>query len=776
MSALAARAQQFDLTLAHAVFCGLCVLFDRMVGGDRLIFSARFFTDSGVQSITTDSLGAQSRTLRHLLKETAALLSGESDGITAKSDIDFQSDPPDIDGSHVGHGVSLTFDTRIGLLRFSAHSDLLRYRTLSELIDEALADAAADDERPFGSLTQASAADVSRLSKWEVGREREILDNDFNWINHLSQYGSQPALLSSAGAITYEELSEKLRRVIWALRRQSIGAGDRVVFSVHRRPEYVIAILATLSIGAVFVPVDPENPVDVRDEIVRRLNCRLLITEEVEPDGNQDAPHIGLDALFDVDEGDLPNGGTLAPSEWAYILFTSGSSGRPKGVPITRGALSNYLEYAARYYFDHEGGTALATSIGFDLTLTSLLSPLLRGRSIRTFTEPHGVIDIARANDDYAMLKLTPSHLSFIDQLGLLESLCERTGCFVIGGEKLNGELVARLFDAKTDISVFNEYGPTEATVGAAVKHLTSKPAKDEIISIGRPIDNFICRVVGDDGKRLPAGWTGELAIAGAGVGKGYFDEPSETSKRYRRDPVDGRTFYHTGDRVRWTANGELEFLGRADEQIKVRGVRIETEAICSALRKQSGVKDAAVAAMTGPDGADRLIAYVVPELDGQTISTRTLLSELRRVLPAWHTPDECRRIDALPLTSNGKLDREALASCAVAEPAARLDLDEIRNIFRNAIEKSDLDDDSPFFELGLTSFQLVQITQNLNERFALRLKPADIFQHPTIASLFEFLRSPEAKADDQALARARSNASRRELLLKAMRSERPTR
>ena len=288
----------------------------------------------------------------------------------------------------------------------------------------------------------------------------------------------------------------------------------------------------------------------------------------------------------------------------AYVMYTSGSTGEPKGVMIPHRGLVNYLSWAIRAYAAADGsGAPVHTPLGFDLTITSLFSPLLVGRPVVVLPEEQGIDTLAatlRAGGDFNPVKITPAHLSLLSQRLPEEEAAGRARVMVIGGEALSWESLAFWQRHAPATRLINEYGPTETVVGCCVYEASRETGRSGAVPIGRPIANTRLYVLGRHGELVPVGVPGELYIGGDGVGRGYLNRPELTAARFVPDPfsgIAGARLYRTGDLVRYLPDGNLEFLGRIDHQVKIRGYRIELGEIEAVLGQHPGVRDIVVVA-----------------------------------------------------------------------------------------------------------------------------------------------------------------------------------
>ena len=481
------------------------------------------------------------------------------------------------------------------------------------------------------------------------------------------------ALTSGAETVTYAELDARANRLAWLLLGHGVGPEDCVALVFNRSPELIVAILATLKSGAAFLPLDSDVPTARLHGLIADAGPRMVLTTRslgerlatapVAPCCVDAAEVIG--ALVDLPstaatDADRPTAlRTLHP---AYVIYTSGSTGGPKGVVVSHGNLASYLDAVAPVLGDAAERMPLFTSAAFDLTITTFFAPLCGGGRIDIVSAAHPADAVASLVGPGAMataVKLTPAHLALLPEptgeRGLLRTV-------IVGGEALTPAHVTTLRAHGPDIRVFNEYGPTETTVGATGAWVTP-----DDVSIGRPYAHLRAYVLDAGMQPCPVNVPGELYLAGLGLARGYLRRPALTAERFVAHPfatTPGERLYRTGDLVAWRPDGALEYLGRIDHQLKIRGVRVEPGEIESALLGDAALSQAAVAARSDASGTFQLVAYLVPRVRGEgrpAIDLDAVRRRLDALLPDALVPAAFVVLDALPLTRNGKVDRAAL-------------------------------------------------------------------------------------------------------------------
>ncbi len=449
-----------------------------------------------------------------------------------------------------------------------------------------------------------------------------------------------PAVVFGEKQLTYRELDQRANQVARYLRKRGVGAESLVAICVNRSPEMVVGLLGVLKAGGAYLPVDPKHPQDLMSYILGDADASILLTEE---SLRSKLPETSAE-LICVDSGwneieketDAAFQNTAGADNLAYVIYTSGSTGKPRGVMVTHRGLSNYLNWAMKAYGVSEGSGSLVHSpLGFDLTVTSLLLPLVAGQRVTLLREDEGIEELGlalSAGVDHSLVKLTPSHLEGLSHL-LPRNASGKTRALVVGGEALFGERMSFWRTAAPDTRIFNEYGPTETVVGCCVYEVAGEQ-KTGPVPIGKPVANTSLYVLDNQWQPMPVGVPGELFIGGVGVARGYVNKPDLTADKFIPDPFSdtpGQRLYRTGDIVRHLEDGNLEYIGRTDHQVKLRGYRIELGEIEAVLNSHPQVREAVVLAREDEPGNKRLVGYIAPQLDGLG-STQTSEFETEQV------------------------------------------------------------------------------------------------------------------------------------------------
>jgi amino acid adenylation domain-containing protein len=561
---------------------------------------------------------------------------------------------------------------------------------------------------------------------------------------------NEVAVVHGEHYLTFAEVVVQAERLAVSLAAHGIGPGVLVGLRLRRSPELVVASLAVLMTGGAYLPLDFSDPDERQAWLLADSGARLVVASEAWSGAPVDTEVFVLPSEREPKLEDAMPLAEIDPNSLAYVLYTSGSTGRPKGVMVQHRALSRYLDWALQAYeVDAGQGAPVHSSLAFDLTVTSLWTPLLAGRTITLLPEERGVEALAatiRPGVNFSLVKLTPSHLNLLSQLASPESVRGWTQSLVVGGEALRVESLAFWRKHAPETRIFNEYGPTETVVGCSVYEVQDATAVDSL-PIGRPISGSLFYVVARSLRIVPMGVIGELCIGGEGVTLGYLGNPSLTAERFIPDLFSnepGSRMYRSGDLVRWRVDGNLEYIGRADGQVKIRGFRIELGEIEAALRSHPEVSESAVVVREDALGERRLAAYVAGT---NFLEVEELRASLKRHLPDYMVPAAYVRLEALPLTSSGKIDRRALPppkdpkEQAPFVPPRNLVEKKLAEIWIEVLGMERVGVEDNFFALGGDSLRVVQVIARVRGTLRIDLPLRMFFESPTIAGLSEQIR-----------------------------------
>jgi amino acid adenylation domain-containing protein len=609
-------------------------------------------------------------------------------------------------------------------------------------VQAVLAAAVADRRRPVAEVPLLTAAERDQVLEAFNATARDADPAPFA-VQLARQAAATPgacAVSFEGATLTYRELDRRANQVARHLRALGVGRGAVVGICMARTLELPIALVGVQRAGGAYLPLDPDFPPDRLSYMLADAGARALVAAGPLPPGLEVPAGVAVVDLaaarpaIDAQPAEPPEGGA-GPDDLAYVIYTSGSTGRPKGVRIAHRALSNFLASMREEPGLGPSDVLVAvTTLSFDIAALELYVPLTVGARVELLSKATATdgAELVRALEaaGATVLQGTPATWRLLVEAGWRGPPGFRALC---GGEALPRELAEALLD-RTD-ELWNLYGPTETTVWSTAERVRPGPGP---ILIGRPIANTRVYVLDRHRNPLPPGVAGELWIGGAGVAQGYHARPELTAERFVPDPFDARPgarMYRTGDLGRWTGDGRLEHLGRADHQVKVRGFRIELGEVESVLATHAAVRQAVVVAREAAPGDVRLVAYVAFQ-PGDDLTVSEVRRHLRRQLPDYMVPSLVVTLDAVPLTPNGKVDRAALpdpfagGSRAGAErvpPAPGVE-QAIADVWREILQVEAVSADDNFFELGGHSLLSLRVVAALERRLGWRMDPRALF------------------------------------------------
>lgn len=668
------------------------------------------------------------------------------------------------------------------VLEWSYNTRLFKPSTVNRMMDEfkSLLDATVKEpsikikDIPLKPLNEIYA----KLKAWNDTYSDYPKQNTFHDLFAAAavKHAENTALRFGQQIFSYKNLNETTNQFAALLSEENVKQGDVIALAVDRSPEMLMALLAIMKSGAAYVPVDPLYPQKRIEYVLQDSSAKILITaKKYKGKFESSAKELFIeDILANYSSYSKENIKTNANgNDLAYILYTSGSTGNPKGVQIEHHSLVNFLLSMQKKPGIKPADSLLAiTTISFDIAGLELYLPLISGAELvladtESAKDGRVLLDMIEGQN-ISIMQATPSTWRMIIEAGWAKKLPLKILC---GGEALPKDLADKLIARGS--SLWNMYGPTETTIWSAVKQMTSS---DEYITIGKPIDNTQLFILDDYLKPLTEGSVGEIYIGGDGVARGYLNRPDLTNERFINSPFrdfSGKKIYRTGDLGKFVEGGEVQCLGRIDHQVKIHGYRIELEEVEQALIKQSGIKEAVVIA-----NQERLVAYIVPDnLVSQIIITNNndhindwqtqqelvkWKDGIKELLPEYMSPKDFVILKKLPLTPNGKIDRNALPKPLLnAEKqsekftAPRTDTEKlIAGIWAKLLDIKEVNIYDDFFELGGHSLIAVQAMTNLEKETGKRLPLASLFEAPTVEKLSQLLEKNEiAKSFDSLVA-----------------------
>lgn len=667
---------------------------------------------------------------------------------------------------------------------FEYNSDLFEAQTVERMAQhfrQLLNEIVACPTAPVSQLSLLTSSEKEQLlTGWNDTQTNFNNDLDCKQLIHqqfeaqVSKTPNAIALVYQQQSMTYRELNERSQQLASYLQQRGVQPETLVGLCVERSPLLLVGLFGILKAGGAYVPIDPAYP---RNRIANTLSdadVSLILTQahlsDVLPPLN--LPPFNPEIVYlDRDWEKISQNSTAQPpltelvsaDNLAYVIYTSGSTGKPKGVQITHGAVTNFLRAIAQKPGIDANDTLVAvTTIAFDISVLELFSPLVAGATV-VLASSEVAADaqqLARLleHSEASVMQATPATWQMLitdgwQGLPQLKILC--------GGEALSKELADQLLQRGHEL--WNLYGPTEATVWTAACEITEG---FEMVPVAGPLANTQLYVLDEQLNPVPIGVTGEVHIGGAGLARGYLNQPELSAKKFIANPFSkaGDRLYKTGDLARFWADGSLSFLGRIDHQIKIRGFRIELGEVEAALSEHSTVQSCVVIAQEDKANNKRLVAYWVPdcstEIDSSAAHHPLLKQYLKSRLPLYMVPSIFVKLEALPLTANGKIDRRALprlkttmVQTARYTPPKTEIQQQLTQLWQKvlALEKVGIHDN--FFDLGGHSLLATQVVARIRRHFNIELPLSTLFQSSTIAQLAESLQatlSTKAEAAEQ--------------------------
>ncbi|MFD0200425.1 MULTISPECIES: non-ribosomal peptide synthetase [Saccharothrix] len=595
--------------------------------------------------------------------------------------------------------------------------------------------ATAEPTRRLGELDLLAPGEADDLARAAVGPLGPVPDQTVLATFERSAEGD---LVGGDVRLTGAEVERRANRLAHSLLRGGTAVGDVVAVVLPRSVDTAVALLGVLKAGAVYLPLDPDHPAERRRATLADARPALVIEGSVDAHTAPDAP--------DTAPTDADRTRPLTARDAAYVIYTSGSTGRPKGVVVEHGSLANLLRHHQEHVF-----TPIARRLGRDRLRSALTAPvafdaswdpvlwLLAGHELHVIgddirRDPEALVAHLR-RERIDVIETTPSYVDHLVAHGLLDGDERFPSVVLLGGEAVPAHLWEAL-RGTPGLVALNLYGPTETTVDSMIADLADHPAP----VIGTPVLNSRAHVLDAWLRPVPVGVPGELYLSGPNVARGYLERPALTAHRFVADPFagGGARMYRTGDLARRLPDGHVEFLGRADSQVKVRGFRVEPGEVEAALRRHDGVDTAAVVLRSDDGGTSRLVAYVTASAP---LDTTALRAALRTELPDYLVPSAVVVLDELPLSHNGKLDHAKLPAPAAPEPTPHVEGTRTGReaalcaVFADVLGLPDVGVHDSFFDLGGDSIGSIQLVSRAR-RAGLVFTPRDVFERKTVAEL----------------------------------------
>jgi amino acid adenylation domain-containing protein/non-ribosomal peptide synthase protein (TIGR01720 family) len=634
-------------------------------------------------------------------------------------------------------------------------SDLFERATMERLLEHFQLVLRAMAETPQRRIAETSLLTGAERQTTLLEWNRTSVDFANKYVHELfaEQAARTPLAISvkyEQRQLTYQDLNLMADRVARTLREKGAGPESLTGICLERSLELPVALLGVLKAGSAYMPMDPGLPAERLRYMVQDSGAALIVCSaaEMEKLSGIGAEKLKIEDLLAAGVAPEAHEKSLVSGDHpAYVIYTSGSTGEPKGAVLTHASLMNHMAWMQQAHPTGPDDRVLQKTVfTFDASVWEFYAPLLAGGML-VMARPGGHQDpeyLVRCLEEEAVtvLQLVPLQLRFLlEQQGI--ERCHSLKRVYCGGEVLSRDLVEAFYRRIPSAKLYNLYGPTETTIDATIAEC-SHLMESETAPIGKPIANTQVYVLDEACEPLPAGCWGELYIGGAGLGRGYLNRPALTAEKFVPHPFstqDGDRLYRTGDQVRWLGDGNLEFLGRLDHQVKFRGHRLELGEIVAALKRHDDVEQAVVA-VREDRGEKRLVAYVVSRRE--ELGRTELRRHLQALLPEYAVPSDFVPMERLPLLPNGKVDRKALPAPAIglvesdnyAAPRSRAE-EILCDIWARMLNIERVGVHDNFFELGGDSILTIQVIAKAREA-GLNLTARQIFERQTIAELAE--------------------------------------
>ncbi|RIE04950.1 amino acid adenylation domain-containing protein [Cohnella faecalis] len=567
------------------------------------------------------------------------------------------------------------------------------------------------------------------------------------------------AVVLESESLTYAELNGRANQLARVLRGKGVGADRIVGILAERSLEMIVGILGILKAGGAYLPIDPDYPAERIGYMLEDSGADILLTQkrlEAQTMGFAgEVLHVDDERLYALDDTNLEHTGSS--KDLAYVIYTSGSTGKPKGVMIEHdNVVRLFFNDRTPFQFSYKDTWTLFHSFCFDFSVWEMYGAILYGGKLivvpkEVSKNPREFLTLLRT-EKVTVLNQTPTYFYQLVEEDRLQAEPLLLRMVIFGGEALKPSLLENWKSKYPNVELINMYGITETTVHVTYKQIKQTEIEGHISNVGQPLPTLHTYILGSDHKLRPVGVPGELCISGAGLARGYLNQPELTAEKFVANPfAPGERMYRTGDLARWLPDGNIEYLGRIDEQVKVRGHRIELGEVESALRSHESVKEATVIARKDEEGSAYLCAYFVANGNLGAAELRKRLSEM---LPQYMIPSFFVRVEQMPLTPNGKLDRKALPSPegtlerGTVYEAPRNALEEtLANIWQGVLGVSAIGIADNFFELGGHSLKATTLVSRIHKELNVQVPLREVFQSPTIKELAQAIRGMEAHA-----------------------------
>ncbi len=653
------------------------------------------------------------------------------------------------------------------------NTDLFERATIERMLEHfhtLLEGIVANPDTPLSELSLSTSAERMQVREWSTSKseyEREQCVQQLVEVQ-AARHPERIAVVYGAQQLSYGELDQRANQLAHYLRRHGVGLETRVGILLERSVEFIVALLGILKAGGAYVPLDRAYPKQRLQFMLEDAGVRLLLTSHGQPEVATDETEIVyLDSGAEVLAGESRENPELVTSaeNLAYVMYTSGSTGQPKGVGVTHRAINRLVRNTNYVQFHSSDRIAQGANASFDAATFEIWGALLNGACLVVLAKETVLSPLelkrAIAKQQISAMFLTTALFNQMAQSvpGAFASL----RYLVFGGEASDAQAVKRVLDHGKPKHLLNGYGPTEATTFTTWYEVDKVAAVARTLPIGRALANTEVWVLDQQGQLAPVGVVGELYIGGDGIAREYLGRPALTAETFVPHPYSsepGARLYRTGDLVRYLCDGNLDFLERKDKQVKVRGFRIEPEEIEAVLQEHPVIRESLVVAREDTPGDKLLVAYVVGDPESQGTNENQLISQLRDLvrerLPYYFMPSAFVVLDKLPLTLNGKVDRRALPAPNSGNsrdektftPPRTSEEEKIAEIWSDVLDVKPIGVDDNFFDLGGHSLSATRVVTRIREAFDITLPLRLLFDSPTIAAVAEHVKNTREQCE----------------------------
>ena len=660
-------------------------------------------------------------------------------------------------------------ETETGLYSwFEYNSDLFDGSTIAEMLQHfhtLLEEIAANPDARLSELSLMTRQEREQLEEWNQTQREYEREQCIHQLVELQAARRPDALAVVHGEkqIKYEELNRRANQLAHYLRAHGVGLETRVGVLMQRSADWIVVLLGILKAGGVYVPLDGSYPAQRLRFMVEDAEVKLLLTESGQPEivaQGETTKVVYLDKEWEWlenDSGDNPENVTQAEN-LAYVMYTSGSTGQPKGVGVTHRAINRLVSNTNYVEFEETDRVAQISNASFDAATFEIWGALLNGARLVVLEKETALspTELERQLVDHQISVMFLTTALFHQMAQSRPEIFASLNYVVFGGDAADAQFVQRVLERGKPRRLINGYGPTEGTTFTTSYELREVDIGARTIPIGRALSNTEVWVLDRQGQMAPVGVAGELYIGGDGLARGYLRRPELTAEKFVPHPYSaepGARLYRTGDLVRYQKDGNIEFLKRMDQQVKVRGFRVELGEIEILLNQYWAIVESVVVAGKDPSGETRLIAYIVPE-EGVEPTSSEMWTFLQEKLPSYMLPSVFVTIKELPLTPNGKVDRRALplpeqigdeVSANFIAPRTAME-ETVAEIWRETLGLTQVGVESNFFDLGGHSLLATRVMSQIRESCGVELPLRVLFESPTIAALARKLEAAQPK------------------------------